>query len=115
MNLPTWATIVQALAAPKTADQLKREGFKQADLLDAKQGGHITCKGSGPEAEYSSTFKGRRSFSVVRSEQVIAHYRAVPSVAAPSGAPSVQTYTPPKWEPARPGATTAATIKSKGM
>jgi hypothetical protein len=113
--LPTWARIVHATKDQTSAAVLKEQGFTLGQIMDAVDGGHVKTTGKGVKLLVSSTFKGRRSLSIVSSEQIIAHYRAVPSVAAPPIGPPKERYDPPDMTPARTDAQDFLLIPSKGM
>lgn len=114
--LPVWARIVRALDKPMTPAALRTLGFSTAEMLDAELAGHIKETRRGAIRYYESTFKGRRSVSIVATDRIIAYAKAAPpSVASPIGAPPTDPYKPAKWEPERPGATDAINIKSRGM
>lgn len=99
-----------ATAQPTNTDTLRKAGFNASDVQDALDGGHIKRVPRG----YESTFKGRRSFSIVKCDQVIAHYKATSSVAAPPSAPPRETWVPPVIHQ-RSGSGIAATLPSKGL
>lgn len=116
-NMPTWAMVIQALTAkPLGMKQLNALGCTDSDVLACEQSGHIKLVRHGARSTYESTFKGRKSYSVVKTDQIIAYLKAgEPSVATPPCSPSKERYESPAWEPARPGALDATLIPSKGL
>jgi len=114
-NQPTWAKLVQLCSEPTTPATLKAAGFTASDIKQANDLGHIKKTGTNANALYSSTFKGRRSLSIVISDQIIAHYRAAPSVAGPAVAPPRESYVPPDTTPVRPGAADFLQCPSRGL
>lgn len=75
----------------------------------------LTRLSKGGKVFYTPTYKGKRSYSVVKTDQVMAYSKAGVSKATPMSGPPTDPYVPPKWEPSRPDATDALNIKSKGM
>lgn len=116
-TLPTWAYIVQTLTEkPLGIKQLHDHGFNESDVLACEQSGHIKLVRHGARQTYETTFKGRKSYSVVKTDQIIAYSKAAePSVAAPASGPPTERYESPAWETARPGALDAFNVPSRGL
>lgn len=114
--LPVWAQLVEVLSTqPMTLTQLKTVGYPDTDVQAAENSGMLTRLPKGGKVFYTPTYKGKRSYSVVKTDQIMAYSRAGTSVAQPASAPPKDPYKPPKWEPARRDANDALNIKSKGM
>ena len=108
--LPTWARVVMTTAQPTNTETLRKAGFNASDVQNALDGGHIKRVPRG----YESTFKGRRSLSVVRCDQIIAHCKATSSVASPPKGPPPEDYVPPVIHQ-REGSDLAAKLPSRGL
>lgn len=116
-TMPTWALVIQSLTdKPLGMKQLNALGFTDSDVMGAEQSGHIKLVRHGARQTYEATFKGRKSYSVVKTDQIIAYSKAgEPSVATPPCSPSKERYKSPAWEPSRPGAMDAFSLPSRGL
>lgn len=117
MTMPTWALIVQTLnEKPLGPKALQAKGFTEQEVLACEQAGHIKLVRHGARQTYETTFKGRKSYSVVKTDQIIAYSKAAePSIAMPPSSPPRERYESPRWEPARPGAMDAFDLPSRGL
>ncbi len=114
-QLPTPARMVATLYEPMNRDQLFAAGYTAEDITAAEKANFITRKRVSNKVLYTPTYNGRRQYSELKAEQVIAYSRATSGIATPPSAPSRDPWAPPKWEPARPGAMDYQDIPSKGL
>lgn len=115
-QLPTWACIVQAADTPRTVKQLHAAGFTDSQIGHAVDNGYIRNAGRpGAMHVYVHTTKGRKSWALVTTNQVIAHSKAQASVTLGPRPGPVVVYVPDTPPPMRPGAQDFLAIPSKGL
>lgn len=115
-TLPQWAQVVEALSErPLTQKQLNALGVGDESIHIAEQQGHITRLPKNGKVFYNPTYKGKRSYSVVKTNQILQYSRATTSVATPPKGPPRESYVPPRVVTARPGADEFKNIPSRGL
>lgn len=106
--------MVEALNTPLTREQYLQTGLGELDLSDAIERGYVSSQRKGTTVLYSATYSGRRSYSVVKTDNIIAYTKAVSAIAGSRTAERRPDLIAPKWEPARQGANDHKNIRSKG-
>lgn len=114
--LPEWANTIAALGSTKhRLSDLLATGMAKEALFYAKELGYVSAEGRGFAMLYSASYLGRKAYSAVKTDQVLAQMMAEPQVATHPVPISTETWTPPKWQAPRPESEQATTIKSKGF
>lgn len=114
-QLPTPARMVATLREPMNREHLIEAGYTAEDITEAERANFITRKRVGNKVLYTPSYNGRRQYSELKAEQVIAYSRATSSMATGKEPPSRDPWVPPKWEPARQGAMDYSKLPSKWL